>query len=167
MNKIIFPMMLVVLAMMLLLSFNAYACDEERLTVNLASHHFSEEDYNEKNYGLGITCKKDYMIYSGGAYRNSFEEVSAYASVGVEAMDERFGAAISLMAVGGYEDHVEDAKPVSLVPLPEFIYRYKKHSLRVGYVPSVGESDGVATLRYEYLLPIKKGSTKYMFTPGW
>lgn len=161
MNKIIFVVLLLVSNVA-----NAW-CEKDYLTVNLASHHFSEEEYNEKNYGLGVMCKDGYIITSIGAYYNSFEHTSLYTSVGVEKMEGMFGAAISLMAVTGYEDFVDDAKPISFVPLPEFIFRHKRYSLRVGYLPSTGETEALATMRINYEFGKRNAPDKQTWIPIW
>lgn len=134
----------IILIIALLVSANAFSC-EKSLVINLGSHHSSGE-FNEKNYGAGFSCKYENILYGVGFYDNSYYKTSYYASVGAETSG-LIRAGVSLMAVSGYKDFIENANRVSVIALPEVSINYDLYKLSVGYLPGIEDGPSVTTLR--------------------
>lgn len=88
------------------------AASADSLVINGLSMHFGGGDFNELNYGMGFIhdlpggsgmLASDYI--HGGAYYNSYYDVSTYAAVGWEGLqlskNVRLGAELGL--VTGYK----------------------------------------------------------------
>lgn len=88
-----------ILPILLLISMPAVASDLH-YNIHLGSVHINaEQEYNERNPGLGI----DYRTWIAGVYRNSLDNVSVYAGKSFE-LSQHFGIKAGL--VTGYDDPV-------------------------------------------------------------
>lgn len=103
---------------------------ETYLDVHISSHHLIgvDKDYNERNYGLGITNDD----YSYGFYENSYNRTSVYV-FGHTSTDMWFGSAgLNYGAVTGYE-----YMNVMPIILPFLTFGSDDLKLVVGALPNV------------------------------
>lgn len=90
--------------LMLLFSSASFAGDYWG-TATIRSYHVNplRDDYNEKNFGLGVEYRDGALLMTAGAYRNSANKNSVYALVGalpIEVGPLKIGGAVGL--VNGY-----------------------------------------------------------------
>ena len=52
------------------------------LAVTLASRHFPDRNYNQRNPGVGLQCDAPDWLLAAGEYRNSFSRRTDYALAG-------------------------------------------------------------------------------------
>jgi hypothetical protein len=127
--------------------------DGPGLIINIASYHFSDDEFNERNYGLGLSYDHGEFTYAAGFYDNSYNVRSHYLSAGHEyAISKHWRASLSAFAVTGYQDHVEAAQRVSVVLLPELSWKYDRVQIMLGHLPKIGDSVAVTTLRMKVML---------------
>ncbi|MCX7205325.1 MAG: hypothetical protein NT086_04940 [Proteobacteria bacterium] len=150
----------------LLCLFNQAAFADVAMTVNGLSKHFGCEkkkgnpcDYNEFNPGLGIefsTKTQDWgkPFVRVGAYRDSYSDTAAYATVGIRQdwpINDSFKAGLGIM--GGY---LNSPHQNGAVVLPFIYASYKNIAIELGYVPdaqafnSKNKSKSIATLQLRW-----------------
>lgn len=126
-----------------------------RIDLNLASKHTNAsqythngktEDYNERNFGLGLAYDIDGTFeVTGGFFRNSYDKHSNY--LGIKAKhDFIFGyvtvtPGITAGFVTGYDDTEVDAPKYQPMAVPSISVEYNNFSTTVGYIPLRTVSD--------------------------
>jgi hypothetical protein len=86
------------------------------------SHHFHPANYNEGNWGPGITYRQDDIGVSVGAYRNSNRETSHYV-YGSYQPAQIGGVRIGI--IGGVIDGYPRERQYRLAAVPMASYEYK------------------------------------------
>ena len=127
--------------------------DSISLDVTLGSRHSAKTyrykggvyEYNEKNYGLGITASfKEFaprnVEVSAGWYENSYNHTSAYVSVTAKH-EFRFGGfaaspGITFGYATGYEKTPAKAPFLQATVLPNLHISFRGIGVRVGYIPA-------------------------------
>lgn len=139
---------------MMLLSFclfsNVHAAEGDLwIDVNVASYHAGGNgycykndchDFNQFNYGLGVSYEMDSLIeWTGGFYRNSYDENSVYGGV---RFNHNFNVGqfnvtpgIFVGGVTGYDDTEVEASPLQLIALPMVGVSYKQVRGMFGVAP--------------------------------
>lgn len=124
------------------------------MAINLASKHFgTDEEFNEKNLGLGIGKRlKDNQSIAAGGYRNSIDKNSFYAEYSkdkkfkISDMDVLLGLSAGL--VSGYTD--------SVIPYltPTLSVGKDGKNMKLRYIPKIEDvTPHVLGLQFE--MPIK------------
>lgn len=119
------------------------------IDINLASKHTSAsqythngktEDYNERNYGFGMSYDIDGTFeVTGGFFRNSYDKHSDY--LGVKAKhDFNFGhftvtPGVTVGFVTGYENTEVDAPKFQPIAVPSVAFGYNDFRTTIGYIP--------------------------------
>ena len=128
------------------------------LDINGLSKHLNTDvEYNEKNYGLGITREKERQkqriidILTAGTYQNSFGNQTTYAGAGIA---KRFGQKYyaDLGVVGGAMTGYED----SISPMAALYAAFGKEDLaklRLMYAPETEKNP--ATMMLNLGIPLK------------
>lgn len=62
-------------------------CASVFLVLHLVSIHSTDYDYNNRNPGVGLSCDRGGYSINVGTYYNSYKEMTAYTSVGMERGD--------------------------------------------------------------------------------
>jgi len=62
-------------------------CAALYLVVHLVSMHSTDYDYNNRNPGVGLSCDRGGYSLNVGTYYNSYKEMTAYTSIGMERGD--------------------------------------------------------------------------------
>ena len=116
------------------------------LDINGKSKHSGgdeTQDYNENNYGFGITAEKEHdkivQLLTAGGYKNSFNKPSYYAGGGLA---KRFGAGDYYMDVGGIAGGVTgyDKTVSPLVAAIMSLGQKDKAKLNMMYAPETEKS---------------------------
>ena len=127
--------------------------DNTWLDVNVASKHFGLEgmhtkvgyrEFNEQNFGLGLSFESTHHSIGFGFYDNSFGDTSVYIGMGFYTNKNkplRFG--VDLAGVSGYEKY--GFPPV--VVMPNVVATAGKFRVKAGLIPVL---NGVATLQFGY-----------------
>lgn len=134
---------------------------------NLASKHThaseytykgKTEDYNEANYGLGLSYDIDGTFEAtAGFFRNSYDKHSNY--IGVKAKhDFRFGyvtvtPGVTAGFVTGYDDTEVDAPVLQPIVVPSVAVEYNNFRTTIGYIPlrlATDASTDVVTFQLGY-----------------
>ena len=125
------------------------------LDINGKSKHTgssADQDYNENNYGFGITAEKKHEdivnLLTAGRYKNSFNDPSYYAGAG---MAKRFGTGDYYMDLGGIAGGVTGYE--------------KKLSPMAALLLSVGKKD-TAKLNMMYAPETEKSPSLIMMNLG-
>jgi len=119
------------------------------LDANVASYHISThdycyngkcEDFNQLNYGLGVTYYMDDTIgFTGGFFKNSYSKTSAYAGIEFKkdfAFDKTTVSPVLMIGgVTGYQDTEVGGGPVRLMALPALSVSHGDYRAVVGYLP--------------------------------
>ena len=123
------------------------------LQVNIASYHPSEDsddDLNEFNPGAGLEYHMEGYYYAAGFFDNSINKFSTYWGVGHERTigTDWFGLGILGGIVTGYDGGFSPR----LAAVPYVFLKNGRTSLKVHYVPAVGDVDSDAigfTMRFD------------------
>lgn len=112
------------------------------LQLNLASYHpgaSSDDDFNEFNPGLGLEYHFEKFFLTGGFFENSIDKVSTYWGVGGERSlgADWFGFGVIGGVVTGYDDGFSPR----LAAVPYMYLKNERTTLKVHYLPAVGEVD--------------------------
>lgn len=125
----------------------------DRISFLLGSEHINaRRDFQEFNPGVFLTWERD-LNYSAGLYYNSYEKVSALASVGYEievAPKFNISAFFALALYPGDGDEFS-VSAGDLVPLVGVQARYK--NVFVQFIPADGDAlDGLITVGLSFEL---------------
>lgn len=131
-------------------SVDIYAVNDETiledgrlfLQVNLASYHpraDKDDDFNEFNPGLGLEYHYDNFFIAGGFFENSIDKFSTYWGVGHERTigADWFGLGI----IGGIVTGYDSGFSPRLAAVPYGYFKYDRTSLKIHYLPAVGDVD--------------------------
>jgi hypothetical protein len=114
------------------------------LNTHLASIHYqSGYDYNEKNFGLGLsyTVSPEFDLITG-FYENSYNKTSSYVGFTRHtANNSGFSVGISAVLVTGYEDTRYTSAKVIAMFIPQLTYSLKKIRVELGVIPSFSKRD--------------------------
>jgi len=115
------------------------------LQVNIASYHPSadkDDDFNEFNPGAGLEYHMEGYYFAGGFFENSIDKFSTYAGVGTERTigADWFGLGILGGIVTGYDSGFSPR----LAAVPYILLKNGRTSLKVHYLPAVGDVDADA-----------------------
>lgn len=124
-------------AIMLLLMAHPAMSTETEVLVDvhgLSKHYGSSKSYNEMNYGAGITVMRGGLGVSAGAYKNSFNRISAYLSGRV--MTRRYGNVRAGIEGGIVTGYVSGVSPMIVPVLSLYATDYVVLNMR--YLPAIG-----------------------------
>ncbi|MEJ2116103.1 MAG: hypothetical protein P8X88_08710 [Gammaproteobacteria bacterium] len=134
-----------ILFIVLLLFCATAQAEHTELELHLTSYHFSNRsDYEEKNYGIGITHYfKDRWGISAGVFNNSYDNTSVYLGL---TYTYDFCSSDSIMCsigviggvVTGYEGYVSGAGELRPIALPEFKFGYRRYFIKSRFFPETG-----------------------------
>lgn len=135
---------------LMLLFSSAAMAEHTEIELHITSHHFSNSsDFEEDNYGIGITHYfKDRWGISAGGFNNSYDDTSIYLAL-TYTYDFCSGittCAIGLIAGGvtGYDDNVSGAGEVRPVVIPEFKLGHKRYFIKSRFFPDTGSDTAAA-----------------------
>jgi len=90
----------------LLVSFNVSA---DAVLVNLSSYHFSSDELNQNNLGLGYEFTLGGNSYIAvGAFKNSYDNNSVYSVYGITKDMGKFKIGLEAGLISGYPKSLED-----------------------------------------------------------
>lgn len=114
------------------------AKDRLFVVAETTSHHFSKDQYNEFNPGIGAEYRISPTFHTGaGIYYNSLERASVYALIGAETNGARFfGAGLEVGAVSGYLDDGKKIAPAAM-PYLRIGRRTDVANLKLCYMPYI------------------------------
>ena len=143
-----------ILSIVLLLLSTTAQAEHTELELHLTSHHFNNRsDFEEDNYGIGITHYfKDRYGISAGVFNNSYDNTSVYLGL-IYTYDLCSSDSIicSIGAIGGvvtgYEGYVSGAGELRPLALPEFKLGYQRYFIKSRFFPKTG-SDTTSTITF-------------------
>ncbi len=104
--------------------------EEYRLNLHLASHHLIEredgEQWNEKNFGLGIDKRFSSYYIEGGYFKNSYFEDSLYGITGKTLSYRGVQLAVFVGAASGYPEEVSQSSGLRVIAGVSAIYQHVK-----------------------------------------
>ena len=123
----------VLLASALALSPGLAAADTWAVAT-VCSHHFTDEKFNQHNYGIGfeIPTRVDRLAIIGGVYDNSMERASAYA--GIAWTPIKLGAVHLGLQAGGFTGYGPKVTP-ALLPTAQL--EVGRVGLNLTFVPTL------------------------------
>lgn len=124
---------------------------ELSLQLSGKSHHIKpSEEYNEENYGAGITYQVKNQYLAAGWYKNSLNRTTKYLMVGWRKDlidgDGVFAPGIMIGGLTGYTDET------ATVVIPTLTFGYQPVKINLLILPAINGFEGVVFAQLEVTL---------------